>query len=82
MIEIARKVLTVEAEAISALIDRIDGEFTKAVDMILVCKGRVVITGMGKSGLICQKIARPWLRPAPRLLSCIPPKGFTATWVC
>jgi arabinose-5-phosphate isomerase len=57
MIEIARKVLTVEAEAISALIDRIDGEFTKAVDMILVCKGRVVITGMGKSGLICQKIA-------------------------
>jgi arabinose-5-phosphate isomerase len=57
MIEIARKVLAIEAEAVSALADRIDGEFARAVEMMLACKGRVVISGMGKSGLICQKIA-------------------------
>ena len=53
----AKRVLRIEAEAVSALADRIDGNFTKAVEMILGCQGRVVITGMGKSGLICQKVA-------------------------
>jgi arabinose-5-phosphate isomerase len=57
IIENAKKVLRTEAEAITALIDRVDGSFTGAVEMILACKGRVVITGMGKSGLICQKVA-------------------------
>jgi len=57
IIENAKKVLRTEAEAITALIDRVDGAFTGAVEMILACKGRVVITGMGKSGLICQKVA-------------------------
>jgi arabinose-5-phosphate isomerase len=57
IIEQAKKVLRTEAEAITAMIDRIDGSFTGAVEMILACKGRVVITGMGKSGLICQKVA-------------------------
>jgi arabinose-5-phosphate isomerase len=53
----ARRVLRIEAEAVMALNDRINGEFVRAVQMILACTGRVVITGMGKSGLICQKIA-------------------------
>jgi arabinose-5-phosphate isomerase len=57
MIETAKQVLKVEAEAISALLDRIDEHFVQAVEMILACKGRLVITGMGKSGLICQKVA-------------------------
>jgi len=57
MIEKAKQVLRIEAEAVTALIDRIDGNFSRAVAMILACQGRVVITGMGKSGLICQKIA-------------------------
>ena len=57
MIETAKKVLKIEAEAVLALVDRIDGNFSRAVEMILACQGRVVITGMGKSGLICQKIA-------------------------
>ncbi len=56
-IEKAKRVLHVEAEAILALVDRIDARFIKAVEMMLACKGRVVITGMGKSGLICQKVA-------------------------
>lgn len=57
ILEAARKVLRIEAEAVSALNDRINGEFVRAVEMILACSGRVVVTGMGKSGLICQKIA-------------------------
>jgi arabinose-5-phosphate isomerase len=55
--ETAKRVLKIEAEAVSALADRIDGRFRGAVELILACNGRVVITGMGKSGLICQKIA-------------------------
>jgi len=57
VIEIARRVLQIEAEAILALDKQINGAFSTAVEMILACKGRVVISGMGKSGLICQKIA-------------------------
>lgn len=57
MLEKAKQVLRIEAEAILALADRIDQRFEQAVAMVLACQGRVVITGMGKSGLICQKIA-------------------------
>lgn len=57
MIAQAKKVLRIEAEAITALIDRVDDRFERAVKMILACKGRVVVTGMGKSGLIGKKIA-------------------------
>jgi arabinose-5-phosphate isomerase len=57
MIETAKKVLRIEAEAVLALVERIGEPFEQAVRMILDCSGRVVITGMGKSGLICQKIA-------------------------
>jgi len=57
MIETAKRVLRVEAEAVLALQARINGNFTRAVEMILACQGKVVVTGMGKSGLICQKIA-------------------------
>jgi len=47
----------IEAEAILSLIERLNESFTRAVDMIMACKGKVVVTGMGKSGLIGQKIA-------------------------
>lgn len=57
MIETAKRVLKIEAEAVLALADRLDGSFNDAIEMILSAQGRVVITGMGKSGLICQKIA-------------------------
>ncbi len=57
MLNGAKKVLRIEAEAILALIDKINGEFAKAMEIILSCKGRVVVTGMGKSGLIGKKIA-------------------------
>jgi arabinose-5-phosphate isomerase len=57
ILEEARKVIRIEAEALMALADSINGEFEKAVRQILATKGRVVVTGMGKSGLIGQKIA-------------------------
>jgi len=57
ILEKAKNVLKAEAAAVLALVDRIDDQFAKALDMILACEGRVVVTGMGKSGLICQKIA-------------------------
>jgi len=57
IIEEARRVIRVEADALNALADRIDGEFERAVELVLTSKGRVVVTGMGKSGLIGLKIA-------------------------
>jgi arabinose-5-phosphate isomerase len=53
----ALEVLQSEANAILGLIDRIDENFEKAVELLAACKGRVVLTGMGKSGIICRKIA-------------------------
>jgi len=54
---LARKVLQTEAAAILALVDRLDERFDRAVDLLRQCRGRVILTGMGKSGIICQKIA-------------------------
>jgi arabinose-5-phosphate isomerase len=53
----ARKVLEIESEAIRELISRLDESFDRAVDTLQACPGRVVVTGMGKSGLIGQKIS-------------------------
>jgi arabinose-5-phosphate isomerase len=50
-------VLKAEAEAVTALIDRLDSRFEQACELILSCKGRIVVTGMGKSGHISNKIA-------------------------
>jgi arabinose-5-phosphate isomerase len=54
---LARKVLQIEAAAISALVDRLDENFDRAVRLLYECQGRVIVTGMGKSGIICRKIA-------------------------
>ena len=56
-LEIARQVLKTEADAISRLIDSIGEDFERAVDMVIDCGGRVIWTGMGKSGIICHKLA-------------------------
>ena len=56
-LELARKVLRTEAAAILGLVERIDGDFERAVQFLFECRGRVVVTGMGKSGIICRKIA-------------------------
>jgi arabinose-5-phosphate isomerase len=55
--ETARKVLEIEAEAIRELIPRLDDTFDRVVELLFCCAGRVVATGMGKSGIIAQKIS-------------------------
>jgi len=57
LIDSARRTITLERDAITALIERIDGSFAMACQLILACKGRVVVTGMGKSGHIGSKLA-------------------------
>jgi len=57
ILETAQRVLHTEADAVLRLVERLDDQFVKAVEMILSCSGRLVISGMGKSGLICQKVA-------------------------
>ena len=56
-LELARKVLRIEAQAVTGLIARLDGAFLKAIELILACRGRVIVSGVGKSGHIARKIA-------------------------
>jgi arabinose-5-phosphate isomerase len=56
-LELARQVLAIEAQGVSELIGRLDGQFLAAVELILNCKGRVIVSGIGKSGHIARKIA-------------------------
>ncbi len=56
-LELARKVLAIEAEAVAGLIPRLDERFLEALGLILACRGRVVVSGVGKSGHIARKIA-------------------------
>lgn len=53
----ARRVIAIEAQSVAALGERIDAEFARACELLLACSGRVVVTGMGKSGHIGGKIA-------------------------
>ncbi|MDQ3069765.1 MAG: KpsF/GutQ family sugar-phosphate isomerase [Acidobacteriota bacterium] len=56
-LDIARRVLNTEAAAIKALTERLDARFEAAIELLVACQGRVIVTGMGKSGIICRKIA-------------------------
>jgi len=56
-LETARRVLRIEAQAIQDLLARLDASFERAVELLFTCKGRVVVTGMGKSGLVGRKIS-------------------------
>lgn len=56
-LDLARKVVNIEADAVRALTQRIDDNFLQALNLILACMGRVIVSGMGKSGHIARKIA-------------------------
>jgi arabinose-5-phosphate isomerase len=56
-LDVGRRVLDIEARAVQALVQRLDRGFSEAVDLLYHCKSKVVVSGMGKSGLIGQKIA-------------------------
>jgi arabinose-5-phosphate isomerase len=56
-LDIARRVLRTEAAAILGLVERVDATFERAVQLLYECRGRVIVTGMGKSGIVCRKIS-------------------------
>ena len=53
----ARRVLDVETRALAALRERLDARFSAALEVLLACRGKVIVTGVGKSGIVCRKIA-------------------------
>jgi arabinose-5-phosphate isomerase len=57
VVDLARRVLETEAQAILGLIPQLNESFTRAIDLLVECHGRVVVTGMGKSGIIARKLA-------------------------
>lgn len=57
VIELGREVLRAEERSIAALVERLDGRFSQAVDKLLACQGCVIVTGIGKAGIIAQKVA-------------------------
>jgi arabinose-5-phosphate isomerase len=56
-LETGRRVLRIEAQALQDVLARLNGEFERAVDLLFACKGRVAVTGMGKSGIVARKIS-------------------------
>ena len=64
---VARRVLQTEIAGLAALVDELDGRFSQAVDLLAAAKGRVTVTGMGKSGHIARKVVQHFhvTGPAP-----------------
>jgi len=56
-LQVARRVLSTASEALATLAQALNGEFGRAVDVMLAAKGRVIVCGMGKSGHVARKIA-------------------------
>ena len=72
----AKEVLKIEAQSILSLVDKINGNFTRAVNLIFQCKGRVIITGIGKSGLIGRKIVATLTSTGTQALFLHPAEGI------
>lgn len=73
---IAKDALAAQSQAIVKLADRLDGEFQRAVEMILSCKGRAAVCGMGKSGLIGQKMVATFASTGTPSLFLHPAEAF------
>jgi len=81
-LDVARQVLRTEAEAIRDLEAKLDDRFLRALDALEHCQGRIVTTGMGKSGIIARKIAATFASTGSPPCSSTPPRPSTATWGC
>ena len=77
-LQIARETLSVESQALAQLSQRLDDEFSQVVDLILACEGRLVIGGIGKSGLIGKKMVATLPQRERQVSSCTLPKPFMA----
>ena len=82
LIATARRVIRREADALGLLADAVGDPFADAIALMLRAEGRVIVSGMGKSGHVARKIAAPLPRPAHRRISSIRPRRATATWAC
>lgn len=71
----AKRVLQIEAEAVASLIGRLDDRFIQAVELLYACRGRVVLTGMGKSGFVAKKIAATFASTGTPALFLHPAEG-------
>ena len=71
-----KEVLLTEAQSLLHLVDKIDANFARAVNMIFACKGRVIITGIGKSGLIGKKIVATMTSTGTQALFLHPVEGI------
>lgn len=78
----AKRTIDKEVEALRMMEGELDDTLSKALDVMQNAKGRVIITGMGKSGHIGSKTPPPSPQPAPRPSSSIPAKPATAIWAC
>jgi Predicted sugar phosphate isomerase involved in capsule formation len=76
---LARQVLRIESDAVLALADRLDEAFLQALNLILNCSGRVIVSGMGKSGHIARKIAATLASTGTPAFFVHPAKPVTAT---
>ncbi len=72
----AKEVLKIEAQSVLSLVNKINGNFTRAVNLIFQCKGRVIITGIGKSGLIGRKIVATLTSTGTQALFLHPAEGI------
>lgn len=80
ILEEAKDVLHQEAQGIEKLIPTLNQNFVNAVNMIMKSKGRVIVTGMGKSGHIARKVSATLSSTGTPSISSIRPKPSTATW--
>ena len=80
LVEDARDVFRLQAAAISNLARNVNGDYTKAVKILLNTTGHVIVCGMGKSGLIGQKMAATFASTGTPSFLYIPPKRFMGIW--
>ena len=78
--QVMKNALREQGNALFALSERVDESFEQAVETILNCKGRIIISGMGKSGLIGKKIAATFASTEPLAFLCTPARRFMAIW--
>ena len=75
LIREAKRVLRIESETVKALASSINGDFVKAVNLLYSCKGRVIVTGMGKAGIIARKAASTFASTGTPALFLHPAEG-------
>ena len=77
MLKRAQEVINTEAQAIKGLLKHLDGNFEKAVSLMAHCQGRVIITGMGKTGIVVVKLQQLYLPLGLLVYFCIARKQCT-----